>query len=310
MYFITTLRPPRLVSGARALRSTAVYTLASCSLYLTCTLIVCLPAFGFSIVDLTVDDNFGSINGAWFVELDDGSTGTGKYNAFMQLQELNADPDKFEKGYNSAYGPTPDNPELGASGQHNHTIRWLDVPLVRNPRNNLGGQVASGWFAEFRSDINESGGASGVYLSLDRLEIWLSQYGDLGAPSKYYATWATLPNTSRIWHFGPSDGVVLMDYSLEAGSGSGDMSAYIPLEPFEAWTASTRIHNPYVYLYTQFGGYTGTYKGISDWTARDGFDEWGLIVDGSHHTPEPAAWVLFALGLGVVAGLRRRGVGP
>ena len=74
-------------------------------------------------------------------------------DAFLQLQDKNNDGNDYEIGYNSDQGPTADNPELGGSGQHNHTIRWFDVPLVFDPADGTGNVIANGWFAEFRADV-------------------------------------------------------------------------------------------------------------------------------------------------------------
>lgn len=286
--------------------------------------VVCQAAFAGMLLDLTNHDLYGSINGAWFVELDEKSTGSGVYDAFLQLQESNKDADTYELGYNSDYGPTTDNPELGATNQHNHTVLWSAVPLVRNPTNPLGTIMTYGWFAEFRSDINELTAQDNRYLSMDKLEIWVSQYGDLGGTSaKYYSQWSSLAKTTKIWDFGatPAYDGVAMNYGLETGSGSGDMAAYIPYHLFQNWITANGVANPYIYLYTRYGAYVGTqtvwndgtkqYVSNSNWGPSDGFDEWGIDAAGWHGAiPEPSTYALFAMGLLSLIWLRRRTAKP
>lgn len=284
--------------------------------------VVCQAAFAGMLLDLTRDDLFGTINGAWFVEVGAGSTGTGTYESFMQLSESNGDNDTYELGYNSDYGSTRDNPELRSTAKFNHTIRFSGIPLVRNPTNGIGQTVAYGWFAEFRSDINELTAADNRYLSVDKLEIWLSESANLGGSSAtYYANWSSLPNTGKIWDMGTSppeayEGIAL-NYALNAGSGSGDMASYIPYYNFANWISATGVQDPYVYVYLQYGAHVGTqtvwndgtktYVSNSNWGPSDGFDEWGRGTGGWHGAiPEPSTYALFALGLLSLIWLRRR----
>lgn len=274
------------------------------------TFAVCQPVRA-DLLDLTYHGLYGSINGAWFLELDEKSTGTGVYEAFLQLQDGN-DGNIYEIGYNSDQGPTVDNPELGASGQHNHTILWNEVPLIFDPVGRNGEVIANGCFAEFRADINQN---VNNYLSVDRFEIWVSQYSDLGVPGKYYANWTSLGNTTKLYDFAGASGLAL-NYALESGSGSGDVAAYIPFHLFDDWTRQTGISNPYVYIYSEYGGYTlaqtvhdklGNLVVNSVWTPDDGFDEWGMNANGSHpYVPEPGTMALALLGVASMALLRRK----
>lgn len=270
-----------------------------------------------TLLDLTYQGAYGTINNAWFLEIGSGSTGSGVYDAFLQLQELQQDPDTWELGYNSDQGPTPDNPEMGTTAIHNHTVRWSNIPLVRAPRNAAGVSVAAGWFGELRCDINEVISAQKRYISADMLEIWLSEHADLGAPDKYYATWGSLPNTSMIYDFAGAPGLAL-NGGLNAGSGAGDVSAYIPYELFNDWIMQTGVTDPYVYVRAQYGASTITqlawrddknaFELNGDWGVSDGFDEWGLDTSGTHpaYVPEPSTFVLFGLGIFAVVGIVRR----
>ena len=90
------------------------------------------------------------------------------------------------------------------------------------------------------------------------------------------------------------DNWVLLDYSLNAGSGAGDMLAFIPdsffMDEFGVYL------NDYVYLYSRFG---------ENFPANAGFEEWAHGV-GEPIIPEPATILL--LGLGGLALLRNRRV--
>jgi hypothetical protein len=84
------------------------------------------------------------------------------------------------------------------------------------------------------------------------------------------------------------DNWVLLDYSLNGGSGQGDMLAYIPESLFEGL-------GDYIYLYSRFGENSPT---------DDGFEEWAHGV-GEPVIPEPAT--IFLLGAGtLILGRKRR----
>jgi hypothetical protein len=84
---------------------------------------------------------------------------------------------------------------------------------------------------------------------------------------------------------------VRLDYSLNSGSGQGDMFLLVPVSAFGATGA-----NEFVYLYSRFGENNAN-------TNNAGFEEWAVVV------PLPSsAWAgLAGLGLaGIRWGLRRR----
>jgi hypothetical protein len=286
----------------------------------TALLVACGPAMGATMLDLTVHSYSGSINDAWFVELDKEGSGTGTFPAFVQLKD-GKDADNYEWGYNSdVKGTSDDNLDRGTASTHNHTIRWLDIPLVRNVRTTPGDLVAPGWYAEFRADINELTAGENRYLSLDTVEIWVSDAGDLGATGKYYSTWSALTNTSMIYSTEdtPEYDHVGLNYNLESGSGTGDLGLYIPVDRFNSWVAASGVQNPYVYIVSTWGSYTGSALAhdegtgqvitVANWGISDGFEEWGMSAVGTHpmDLPEPSSCALFGLGLAGLWAWRRR----
>jgi hypothetical protein len=96
---------------------------------------------------------------------------------------------------------------------------------------------------------------------------------------------------------------ILLDFSLNKGSGSGDMTMLVPDSLFVGGGNS-------VVLYSHFGG--GSFKGIN-FGDNDGFEEWFVCQDKQKNllacttdgqtsasfgqTPEPASMFLFGMGL-------------
>ena len=83
------------------------------------------------------------------------------------------------------------------------------------------------------------------------------------------------------------DNWIKLNYSLNTGSGSGDMFAYIPDSLFTG--------GQYVYLYSKFGVH---------YAKNDGFEEWA-VLKGTTQVPEPMSMLLLGLGIVGLAGVRR-----
>ncbi|MEN8127850.1 MAG: PEP-CTERM sorting domain-containing protein [Planctomycetota bacterium] len=219
---------------------------------------------GAGIIDLTTAGAVGGpVNGAIFEQSNfELSTGTGVFEPFVRLQSNGT-----EKGYNT----TKNNEEWDTKqGLWTHPIQLSEIP------------ICEGIFYKFELDINES--SNQPKLSLDALKIHLADVGDLTGYGSNPDFGTALYDLDA-----GENNTVLLDYSLATGSGSGDMVACIPI------SALGTDGSKYVYLYSEFGSYTGSDEG---WESSDGFEEWGII------TPEPAT--MFILGLGSVLVRKRR----
>ncbi len=207
-----------------------------------------------AIVDLTTSGASGFVNDAFFFQIDpDVSAGTGVFDSFVRIQG-----NTIEEGYN-----TDGNPEFQTkTGAWTHALQIADVPAVTMGYNGIK-------YREFALDINQNSAAD---FSLDALKVYLEPVGNLTGYADGF--------NNLIYDMDAAgDNWVVMNYSLNAGSGKGDVIVYIP----DALFAGT---NEYVYLYSRFGEHGA---------ANDGFEEWGVGAGGAV-TPEPATLLLLGLG--------------
>ena len=213
-----------------------------------------------------------NIDGADFYQACNvGPTGTGVFEPFVRL-DAPGNP-SVKEGYNTD-GITEF--ETKDDNQWTHSIQLGDIPIVNGKY-------------QFRLDINQNVGNDGEFLSLDELKIHVVSEAVGGSLSGYDAGGNDLPDYDNYGLFGnpvwelSDDYFIKLDYSLESGSGDGDMCVYIPL---------TGNATDYVYLYSKFG---------ENYANNDGFEEWGVIPD---LVPEPATMLI--LGLGSILLRKRR----
>jgi uncharacterized repeat protein (TIGR01451 family) len=207
-------------------------------------------------VDLTVAGSTGTIGGAVFTN-QQSQAGTGIFDTFVQLQH-----NGVEQGYNTDARAQFDEK---SSLQFNHSILLADVPIVIGDGSN--GTQEGVVYREFLFDANEANGA-GRLLSLDKLQIWQEEAGNLtnftpgsgfaGAHTNYLAY--DLDAGGDHW--------VAINAGLSSGSGRGDMRVLIP----DSYFINDTAHR-YVTLYSEFGLQGGSYA------ASSGFEEWGLSRD-------------------------------
>jgi hypothetical protein len=235
------------------------------------TLSLCAAPAGAvpTVVDLTTLGSTGSINGALFEQIDLSSTGTGLIQSFLRVQANGT-----ERGYNTD-APSPYEFDQKGGG-FTHSLLLSDVPLV-----DKGGTL----YREFLLDINESAGDITGLLSLDLLEIYLANADNL---DDYPNLGTKVYDTGEDW--------ILLNYNLNAGSGAGDMYAYIPNSLFTGGS--------FVYLYSEFGGANASTAGPEEWAVRVGAAL--PPPPPPPPVPAPAALLLGLIGGGSAISLHRR----
>ncbi len=196
-------------------------------------------------LSLETANKSGFINGAWFTNTDVGSTGTGVIQSFVRVQD-----NGVADGYNASARPVMT--DVNTSPTFTHDILLGAVPLV-----NIGGIS----YYEFLLDINQT--TANPTLSLDMIQIYtrstaLTSADELSDLTGGGSTLRYNLDTVAI------DNEILLNYTLNSGSGSGDMFAYIPQSNFGG-----ALSTDYLYFYSQFGSKTG-------YTENDGFEEWAV----------------------------------
>ena len=205
-------------------------------------------------IDLTTANSFGEINGAVFMTGSLQPAGSGTFNSFVQIQH-----NGFEQGYNSDHAPQFDEKN---SHPHNHSILLADVPIVFGDGSN--GTTDGVAYREFHLDLNDANGGGKPYISLDALQLWQEESGNLtgftpgtgfsGAHTNYLAY--NLDAGGNHW--------IGLNDSLSHGSGQSDVRVLIP----DSFFINDTAHR-YVTLYSALGQQAG-------WEADGGFEEWGL----------------------------------
>ena len=227
------------------------------------------------MVDLTSAGSKGTINGAIFQQYSPQPTGTGVLNTFLRVQN-----DGVEEGYNTDFRKVDLNQTPDPSTR---SLLLSEIPKVT---------IDDVLYREFLLDINESNNTP--ILSLNDVELFLGLnpnaigYANLGTPIYKMDTGG---NNS-----------VKLNYSLNSGSGSGDMLMYVPDANFDA------TKGPYVTLFSRFG--QPIPGDNSDVTSDAGFEEWSAGKKGPRGgnvpitVPEPSSLSLLLFG---AAALLRRG---
>lgn len=233
-----------------------------------------MAAKAITINDLTSGGS-ATINGAVFTTTDNASTGTGLIQSFVRVQD-----NGVADGYNATARPVMG--DVNTSPQFTHDIQLSSVPLV------VRGGVS---YYEFLLDINQQN--NNPLLSLDKVDIYtrataLSAAGTLAALTSGAAPVYSLDGAPS------GDNEILLNYSLNSGSGSGDLFAYIPQSVF----GST---SDYVYLYSMFGNKGGNYE------ENDGFEEWAVRTPTTTTQVPDGGMTVALLGAGILGlGAMRR----
>jgi PEP-CTERM motif len=230
-----------------------------------------------AILDLTSGGD-GTINGAYFITVDQQSTGTGVIDSFVRIQS-----NGNEEGYNADARPVMD--DVNTSPVFTRDVNYSEFPVVTDPGN------ATGSYIEVLLDINQTN--ANPLLSLDSLQVYTRSTAIADADDL-----ASLSGSSTLRYDldAGTDNTVILDYSLNAGSGSGDLFVYIPVSLFAGVNGTD-----FVYLYSMFGATNAS---------NDGFEEWALLsrppTPPTVGVPEPGTLLLLSFGLIAAAFARRR----
>lgn len=249
--------------------------------------------------DNTPNTTSGSIVGGGVTALFDFANtggGTGNIESFVQIQGPGGQPAANERAYNTPVNGTLNN---GSSGQFNRNLTVGEIPVTT--RNNV-------LYFEFLLDVNESAGGQGndEFLSLDKVQIFTTDAGGQTID----------PNVSSFSNevvrydmdADMSGNEILLDFSLNSGSGTIDMTMFVPV-----WLNPDP--NEFIILYSEFGGRgeEANFNGSpADWRYSDGFEEWAIRAGTGVITitaiPEPGAFLLvgFIAGCVCVTYVRKR----
>ena len=240
------------------------------------------------LLDLTTpnatDSATAVIGGTFRVDqIDPQSTGTGVIDSFLRLQASGNN--DFERGYN-----TDANPEYDAkAGNFTRALQLFEVPIV-----NLGGTD----YRQFLLDVNQNTGGDSEFISLNQIQIFRAA-ADVGnsnetltdavAGTNALISFASATEVFRMNNSLATDPAttsnhrIQLDYSLNAGSGSGDMFLYVPQTAFAA-----AANTDYIVFFSQFGTPPGNFE------TNDGVEEWAVLQGSSTVIPEPSSIALLA----------------
>ena len=211
---------------------------------------------GNPTLDLTTDDSFGDIGGVVFETGLAQPAGTGTFNTFEQIQH-----NGFEQGYNTDGTRQFD---TRSSAVFNHSLLLSQIPTVVGDGSN--GTQDGVVYREFLLDINEPNGSTNPYLSLDALQIWQEEAGNLTGftPGAGFAG----PHTNNLVYNldAGGDNWIGLNAALSSGSGHADLAVLVPDSLF-----INDGTDRFVYLYSAFGAQAG-------WDAGGAFEEWGTTT--------------------------------
>jgi hypothetical protein len=260
------------------------------------------PAAQAAILDLTTDGSSGFVGDGFYQQTDPFATGTGNIAPFVQIGDATPGGLVVE-AYNTTANNVLDNK---SSDTFNHELLLTDVPIISLDPD---GDTTFEDFREFLLDINQVKNVNPSLLSLDEIQVFLSNTANQSVET-FTSGVLNLTDDLLIYRLDDtdldgtvSDNWIRLNYSLNRGSGSGDMFMYLPDDLFDS-------SYDFVYLYSRFG------ENIAN---NDGFEEWAVRIVPSEPPctpetcpppppviPEPGSAFLFGSGLLGALGLGSR----
>jgi hypothetical protein len=218
-------------------------------------------------IDMTIADNEVAYNNAIFAQgpIDVNSAGTGVIDPFLTVGGGGSQ--DVTMGYNTVDASAEFDTVTG--GDRTRPLLLSGVPEVE-----IGGTS----YREFKLDINKARGGN-PYLALDQLKLFVTS--DPAITGYDYAGGTEFDgDATKVWDLG--DAVVLMDYSLESGSGASDVSFFVRSSVFttpnDCSYGSTECET-YVVMWNEYGNYVDSaLYPTRTWENNDGFEEWAVVL--------------------------------